>query len=95
MKPIGMDSLDTVEMLMAFEEVFGIDLPDPSPETFGGPSEVVDWLEAPLSNQRPNRVAQKWLRKLATKQRRPELADGLDGPWRREQIDAIVREVFR
>jgi hypothetical protein len=95
MKPIGMDSLDTVEIVMTFEDVFGVDLPNPSPETFRSPDELVDWLEVPFANERPNKAAQEWLRKLATEQQRPELADGLDGPWRREQIDAIVREVFR
>jgi hypothetical protein len=94
MKPIGMDSLDTVEMVMAFEELFGVDLPDPSPGTFGSPSEIVDWLEVSLSKQRPNKAAQKLLRKLAVEQQRPELAEGLEETWRREQIAAIVQELF-
>jgi hypothetical protein len=95
MKPIGIDSLGTVEMMMAFEEVFEVTLPDPSPETFGSLSKLVDWLEVSLANQRPNKAAQRLLRNLATEQRRPVLADGLDGPWRREQIAAIVREIFQ
>jgi len=35
------------------------------------------------------------LKKLAHDQQWPELAEGLDKPWRREQIAAIVRELFR
>jgi len=95
MKPIGMDSLDIVEMMMAFEEVFGVDLPDPSPQTFGSPSEAVDWLEVSLANQRPTKTAQRLLRKLALEQQRPELAKDLEGTWRREQIEAIVQKLFR
>jgi hypothetical protein len=95
MKPIAMDSLDTVEMMMVIEEAFEVTLPDPSSETFGSPSEIVDWLEVSLSNQRPNKAAQRFLRRLALEQQRPELAQELDGLWRREQIEAIVQEVLR
>jgi hypothetical protein len=35
------------------------------------------------------------LRKLAKSHNNPELAEGLEGTWRREQIAAIVREIFR
>lgn len=90
-----MDSLDTIEMVMAIEEVFDVGLPDAEPITFDGPSEIVDWLEVSLANQRPNEAACALLKKLAQDQQRPELAEGLDGPWRREQIAAIVREIFR
>jgi hypothetical protein len=55
----------------------------------------VDWLELHLSNQRPNQAAAVLLRKLAKAQKNPELAEGLEGTWRREQIAAIVREIFR
>jgi hypothetical protein len=95
MIPRAMDSLDLVEMLMFVEEMFGTDIPDDDAKHFGSPREMVDWLELRLSNQRPNKQAAALLRKLAKAQQRPELAEGLDGTWRREQIAAIVREVFR
>jgi hypothetical protein len=57
MKPRAMDSLDTVEMVMAIAEVFDVKLPDTELSTFDGPSEIVDWLEVSLSNQRPNKAA--------------------------------------
>jgi hypothetical protein len=95
MKPTGMDSLDTVEKVMVFEEVFGVDLFEPSERTFENPSEIVRWLEVLLANQRPNKAAQRLLRRLAIKQQRPKLAKELNGLWQREQIAAIVREVFR
>jgi hypothetical protein len=90
-----MDSLDTVEIVMAFEEAFEVGLPDAVEKRFSGPDEFVDWLEISLSNQRPNNQAARLLRKLAKDQQRPELADALDGPWRREQIVAIIGEIFR
>ena len=90
-----MDSLDTVEMVMAFEEAFDIEIPDHDAEHCGSPSEMVDMLERRLSNQRPNEQAAAMLRKLAKEQGRPELAEGLEGTWRREQIAAIVRELFK
>jgi hypothetical protein len=88
MKPI--DSLDTVEMVMLVEEVFEVEIP----EVFGSPGEIVDWFEVRWSNQRPNKAACALLKQLTHDQQRSELAEGLNGTWRREQIAAIVREIF-
>jgi acyl carrier protein len=51
----SMDSLDAVEIVMVFEEIFETELPVNDAESLGGPTEVVDWLELRLSNQRPNK----------------------------------------
>lgn len=90
-----LNSLDTVEALMAFEEAFGVELPVHESGDFGSPREMVDWLELYLSNERPSKDASALLRKLAKDHNKPELAEGLEGTWRREQIEAIVREIFR
>jgi len=90
---MAMDSLEVVEMVMLVEEVFGLTSNDA--EHFGDPTEIVNWLELALANERPNKRAVALLRKLARDQQRPELAEGLDGTWRREQIAAIIREIFR
>ena len=95
MIPKAMDSLDLVEAVMLIGEVFGTEVPSYDAENFGSPLEIVDWLELHLSNQRPNQAAAVLLRKLAKAQKNPELAEGLEGTWRREQIAAIVREMFR
>lgn len=95
MIPKSMDSLDLVEAVMLIEEVFGTDIPDNAAENFGSPGEIVDWLEPHLSNRRPNKEAAALLRKLAKIHDNPQLAEGLDGTWRREQIAAIIRELFR
>ena len=55
------------------------------------PREMVDLLEYHLSNRRPTKKAEL-LRGLANSQNNPELAESLDGAWRREQIAAIIRE---
>jgi acyl carrier protein len=89
-----MDSLETVELVMFVEEIFGTDIPEGDAEHLGQ-AEMVDWLELHLSNQRPNKEAQAFLKKLAKSRQRPELAESLNGTWRREQIAAIVREIFR
>jgi hypothetical protein len=90
----AMDSLDFVEVTMVVEDVFGADIPDSDAQTFGGPREIVDWLESEISNQRPNKEARKMLKKLAEDQARPELAEHLEGTWRREQIAAVIRDLF-
>jgi hypothetical protein len=93
MKPREMDSLDTVEIVMAIEEVLGIEIPGGT--QFESLSELVDRLEGVLSTRRPNKEAAALLRKIAKDRQQPELAEGLERPWRREQIAAIVRELFR
>jgi hypothetical protein len=94
MKPREMSSLDTVEMVMAFEEALDIEVSGDIGR-FETARQIVDRLETVLSNRRPNKAAAALLRQIAKDRQQPELAEGLDGPWRREQIAAIVREVFR
>ena len=95
MIPKAMDSLDVVEMVMLVEEIFGTSIPDNDAESFGSPAEIVDWLEPRLSNQRPNKEAQRYLKRLAKAHQNPALAEGLEGTWRREQIAAIIREILK
>jgi acyl carrier protein len=90
----AMNSLDIVEAMIRIEEIFGTDIPSGRAENFGSRGEIVDWLESHLSNQRPDKKAGVFLRKLARTQDKPELAEGLEGTRRREQIGAIVRESF-
>jgi acyl carrier protein len=42
---LGADSLDTVEVVMAFEEEFGLDIPDEDAEQMGTVGEAVDYLK--------------------------------------------------
>lgn len=43
---LGADSLDTVELVMAFEEEFGIEIPDEDAEKITCVQEAVDYIEA-------------------------------------------------
>ena len=42
---LGADSLDTVELVMAFEEEFGIEIPDEHAEKITRVREAVDYIE--------------------------------------------------
>lgn len=42
---LGADSLDTVELVMAFEEEFGIDIPDEDAEKMETVSDATKYLE--------------------------------------------------
>ena len=42
---LGADSLDTVELVMAFEEEFGIDIPDEDAEQMGTVGDAIDYLK--------------------------------------------------
>ena len=42
---LGADSLDIVELVMAFEEEFGIEIPDEDAEKIGKVSEAVAYIE--------------------------------------------------
>lgn len=95
MAPKATDSLDLVEALMMIEDIFGIAIPEAGTEQFGDTRAIVDWLEIYLSNQRPNKRASAVLRRLAEDYNQLELVRDLDGLWRREQIAAVIRKIFR
>ena len=42
---LGADSLDTVELVMAFEEEFGVDIPDEKAEKIITVQDAVDYIE--------------------------------------------------
>ena len=43
---LGADSLDTVELVMAFEEEFGIEIPDEDGEKITRVKEAVEYIES-------------------------------------------------
>ncbi len=45
---LGADSLDTVELVMALEEGFGIEIPDDAAEKITTVKEAMDYVEAHL-----------------------------------------------
>ena len=42
---LGADSLDTVELVMAFEEGFGLEIPDDEAEKITTIQSAVEWIE--------------------------------------------------
>ena len=42
---LGADSLDTVELIMAFEEEFGIEIPDEDAEKMSTVGDAIEYLE--------------------------------------------------
>lgn len=42
---LGADSLDTVELVMAFEEQFGIEIPDTDAEKMATVQNVIDYIK--------------------------------------------------
>ncbi len=43
---LGADSLDTVELVMAFEEEFGLEIPDEDAEKITSVKEAVDYIDS-------------------------------------------------
>jgi hypothetical protein len=93
--PKSMDSLDVIQIVILAEDIFETEIPDNDAERWDSPPSIVDWLEIHLANQRPSERAAALLRKLAKANNDPEIAQGLEGTWRREQIAAIIREFFK
>ena len=48
---LGADSLDTVELVMAFEEEFGVDIPDEDAEKMSTVSDAVKYLSENAGNE--------------------------------------------
>ncbi len=45
---LGADSLDVVELIMAFEEAFNIEIPDEDAEKIQTVKDVIDYIQAKL-----------------------------------------------
>jgi acyl carrier protein len=43
---LGADSLDTIELVMAFEEAFGIEIPDEDAEKIKTVKDAIEYVEA-------------------------------------------------
>jgi acyl carrier protein len=43
---LGADSLDTVELVMAFEEAFEIEIPDEDAEKIGTVKQAIDYIQS-------------------------------------------------
>jgi acyl carrier protein len=48
---LGADSLDIVELVMAFEEEFGIEIPDEEAEKISNVREAVDYIQNNAGDQ--------------------------------------------
>ncbi len=88
-----MDSPDIYEALTLVEIIFGTGLPE-NDENFASSGNLADWLEIRLLGWGPNAEAAALLKELARSLDNPKLAEGLHGTWRREQIAAVVHEIF-
>ena len=47
---LGADSLDTVELVMAFEEEFGVEIPDDAAETIQTVADAVKYLDENIAS---------------------------------------------
>ena len=43
---LGADSLDTVELVMAFEEAFGVEIPEDAAEKISTVKDAIDYIES-------------------------------------------------
>ena len=83
---------EELEKIELAEDVFGTNLPVDL--AFDNPREIVSYLALQLRGWGPNRVAADFLKQLATKRNSPALAHGLHVSWRRDQISAVIEEIF-
>ena len=48
---LGADSLDIVELVMAFEEAFDLDIPDEDAEKIGTVKSAIDYIQAKMAKK--------------------------------------------
>ena len=81
-----------IEKIELAEDIFGTNVP--LDMAFDTPHEIVDYLVSQLKGWGPNPFAADFLKQLAAKRNSPRLAQGLRDSWRREQIAAVIHEIF-
>jgi hypothetical protein len=81
-----------IEKIELAEDVFGTNVL--LNMAFDNPHEIVDYLVLQLRGWGPNPFASDFLKQLATKRNSRGLAQGLHDSWRREQIAAVIQEIF-
>ena len=84
--------LEELEKIELAEELFGKNLPVDLP--LDNPRAMVDYFVLQLRGWGPNPAAAEFLKNLSEKLNSPTLAQGLHDCWRREQISAVVDEIF-
>jgi hypothetical protein len=87
------DSLDTIEFVMLLEETFDLGS-DGFPQSATTPDQMVDALWRQVADQTPNRTASALLKKLALRDNQSNLESQPGEPWRREQVEAVLRELL-
>jgi len=83
---------EELEKIGLAEDLFGTDLS--LDLALDNPPELVDYLVLHLRGWGPNPYAADFLKKLVETHNTPALAQGLHDSWRREQISAIIQEIF-
>ena len=77
-----MDSLDGVEVLIALEEVFEVEITDAEAEAMTTPRHVIDWLVPRVSEKDPNEKAMRILDEQYV------------SAWDRARVSAVVRAII-
>ena len=82
-----------LDLVMFVENVFDTHILEEDGEltSFG----IEESLECSLSHRCPTIYAAELLRTLAKTEGQPELAEGVDKPWRREQVGALLHDILR
>ena len=70
----AMDSLDSVEIVMAIEEAFDVTISDSDAEAMQTPRSVINWLLPRVEGHAPNKFARRCLLKISKRDSRPDLA---------------------
>ena len=90
--------VNELEKIELAEYLFGVDFSveiDVTEDlTLNHPLELVNSFSLKLRGWGPSPVAADFLKEMAKKYDSPALAEGLHCSWRRDQISALIREIF-
>jgi len=90
-----LNSVDLVEVIMAIEESFEVEIPDHDAEAISGPGEILNWLTIRLAGKAMSDGAALQLENIARQRPMSQLMQNLNRTWQPEQINALVQEILR
>jgi acyl carrier protein len=90
----SMDSLDSVEVVIAVEKTFDVVITDEEAQGMQTPRHILNWLLPRVGNRAPNKKALHMLERVSVREKQAMLFRNDGSCWSEEQVVAVLHEII-